>query len=121
METIRSIMENRVNSTGVSEPIVETVGSNEVLVQVPGATDPSAIESLVGQTGELDFVLLPPAQYGDDTGTLTCPTESNGRLPIPPKGRRSIHRCRPSSRQATRRGRASAPPSIRARARLRGW
>ena len=83
METIRSIMENRVNSTGVSEPIVETVGSNEVLVQVPGATDPSAIEALVGQTGELDFVLLPPAEYGDNTGTLTCPTEPNGCLPLP--------------------------------------
>ena len=78
METIRSIMENRVNSTGVSEPIVETVGSNEILVQVPGASDPTAIEKLVGQTGQLDFVLLPPAQYGDATGTATCPTQTSG-------------------------------------------
>jgi hypothetical protein len=50
-KTIRSIMENRVNSTGVSEPIVETVGSNEVLVQVPGASDPNAIRKLVGRPG----------------------------------------------------------------------
>jgi preprotein translocase subunit SecD len=66
METIRSIMEQRVNTTGVSEPIVETVGSNEVLVQVPGATDPDAIRRLVGKTGQLSFVLLPPdaANYG---------------------------------------------------------
>jgi len=78
METIRSIMERRVNSTGVSEPIVETVGNNEILVQVPGATDQSAIEKLVGQTGQLDFVLLPPAQYGDASGTATCPTEPSG-------------------------------------------
>ena len=78
MEVIRTIIENRVNSTGVSEPIVETAGSNEILVQVPGATDPSQIESLVGQTGKLEFVLLPPDQYGDVTGTLTCPTLSSG-------------------------------------------
>jgi preprotein translocase subunit SecD len=65
MDVIRSIMEQRVNSTGVSEPIVETVGSNEVLVQVPGATDPSAIRDLVGKTGQLSFVLLPPETYGD--------------------------------------------------------
>ena len=71
METIRSIMEKRVNSTGVSEPIVETVGSNEVLVQVPGATDPSRIRDLVGQTGQLDFVLLPKAIYGDVTAPST--------------------------------------------------
>jgi protein-export membrane protein SecD len=64
MDVIRSIMEQRVNSTGVSEPIVETVGSNEVLVQVPGATDPDAIRNLVGKTGQLAFVLLPPETYG---------------------------------------------------------
>jgi preprotein translocase subunit SecD len=86
METIRSIMERRVNSTGVSEPIVETVGNNEILVQVPGATDPSAIEKLVGQTGQLEFVLLPPAQYGDASGTATCPTQPNGCLTPPAEG-----------------------------------
>jgi protein-export membrane protein SecD len=66
MDVIRSIMEQRVNSTGVSEPIVETVGSNEILVQVPGATDPTAIRDLVGKTGQLAFVLLPDdaANYG---------------------------------------------------------
>jgi len=79
MEVIRSIMESRVNTTGVSEPIVETVGSNEVLVQVPGATDPSAIESLVGATGQLSFVLLPPDQYGTNgtAGTNTVPVEGD--------------------------------------------
>jgi preprotein translocase subunit SecD len=84
MEVIRSIMENRVNSLGVSEPIVETVGTNEVLVQVPGATDPTQIRNLVGQTGSLSFVLLPPAQYGDASGSATCPTEPSGTcLPVP--------------------------------------
>jgi preprotein translocase subunit SecD len=78
MEVIRSIIENRVNSTGVSEPIVETIGTNEILVQVPGAADPKQIEALVGQTGQLSFVLLPPEQYGDATGSLTCPTQSSG-------------------------------------------
>jgi len=61
METLRSIIENRVNSLKVTEPVVQTVGSNEILVQVPGATDPSQVESLVGQTGSLAFVLLPKA------------------------------------------------------------
>jgi protein-export membrane protein SecD len=86
MEVIRTIIENRVNSTGVSEPIVETAGSNEILVQVPGATDPSQIENLVGQTGKLEFVLLPPDQYGDNTGSLTCPTLSSGCKAVPTEG-----------------------------------
>jgi preprotein translocase subunit SecD len=83
MDVIRSIMEQRVNTTGVSEPIVETVGSNEILVQVPGATDPKAIRDLVGKTGQLSFVLLPPETYGtiNAAGAKAPPAEGT---PIDP-------------------------------------
>jgi preprotein translocase subunit SecD len=75
LEVIRSIMETRVNSTGVSEPIVETVGTGEVLIQVPGATNKEEIQKLVGQAGKLTFVLLPPDQYGTNSapGAKTPP------------------------------------------------
>jgi preprotein translocase subunit SecD len=86
MEVVRSIVESRVNSTGVSEPIVETVGSNEVLVQVPGAANKDQIESLVGQPGQLSFVLLPPAQYGDSTGQTACSSNPGGCKAIPSAG-----------------------------------
>jgi preprotein translocase subunit SecD len=79
MEVIRTIMENRVNSTGVSEPIVETRGNNEVTVQVPGAADPNTIRTRVGTTGKLSFVLMPKATYGDFTaaGTTALPAEGS--------------------------------------------
>jgi len=64
LEVIRQIMETRVNSTGVSEPIIETVGTREILIQVPGASNKEEIEKLVGNAGKLTFVLLPKAQYG---------------------------------------------------------
>ena len=75
LEVIRSIMESRVNGTGVSEPIVETVGTREVLIQVPGASNKEEIEKLVGTPGKLSFVLLPPADYGTSSaaGTKTPP------------------------------------------------
>ncbi len=86
MNTIRSIVENRVNSTGVSEPIVETVGTNEIIVQVPGATNKDQIANLVGQPGQLDFVLLPPDQYGTNVST-SCPTQPSSTCkPLPAKG-----------------------------------
>ena len=86
MDVIRSIMEQRVNSTGVSEPIVETVGSNEILVQVPGAADPGAIRDLVGKTGQLSFVLLPPETYGTHTtaGSKQPPAENTSIDPALP-------------------------------------
>src|SRR3954451_22921627 len=58
MEVIRQIMENRVNASGVSEPLVTTQGSDRVVIELPGVSDPNAIRDLVGQTGRLDFVPL---------------------------------------------------------------
>jgi preprotein translocase subunit SecD len=81
---IRSIMETRVNSTGVSEPIVETVGASEILIQVPGATNKKQIEDLVGQAGQLTFVLLPPADYGTGA-TTTSTTGTTGSKTVPAK------------------------------------
>jgi preprotein translocase subunit SecD len=78
LEVIRQIMETRVNSTGVSEPIVETVGTREVLIQVPGASNKEEIEKLVGQAGKLTFVLLPKADYGTNLAAGTKPVPGKG-------------------------------------------
>ena len=83
MANIRSIMEQRVNSTGAVEPIVETVGSNEILIQVPGAANQKEIEDLVGVSGTLTFVWLPPADYGTDSTTGTKAVPGKG-TPIDP-------------------------------------
>src|SRR6185503_2403709 len=64
LSTIRDIIERRVNSTGVSEPVVQTQGSDRVVVELPGVSNKEDIEKLVGQTGRLDFVPLPPDKYG---------------------------------------------------------
>ena len=48
MATIRDIIERRVNSTGVSEPIVVVHGNDRVVVELPGATNREEIERLVG-------------------------------------------------------------------------
>jgi protein-export membrane protein SecD len=58
MEVIRQIMENRVNASGVSEPLVTTQGSDRIVIELPGVSDPNAIRNLVKQTGRLDFVPL---------------------------------------------------------------
>ena len=62
MGVIKDIVERRVNTTGVSEPVVTTQGADRVVVELPGVTDPEAVRKLVGQTGRLDFVPLGPTQ-----------------------------------------------------------
>jgi protein-export membrane protein SecD len=76
MTTIRDIIERRVNSTGVSEPIVVVQGTDRVVVELPGATDRDAIERLVGTTGQLTFVPLPADRFG------TATTGSGGPLGV---------------------------------------
>ncbi|HEY5488068.1 MAG TPA: protein translocase subunit SecD [Candidatus Limnocylindrales bacterium] len=84
METIRNIVESRVNSTGAVEAIVETQGSDQVVVQVPGATDRQAIESLVGNAGLLTFVPLDRNTYGYMTPSTGVDTP--GTKPRPNAG-----------------------------------
>ena len=76
MATIQTIIENRVNSTGVSEPLVQVLGTDKVIVEVPGAADPDEIRKLVGTTGRLDFVDLPAATYGTGGTTPTTGTKA---------------------------------------------
>ena len=59
-----AIIERRVNSTGVSEPVVQTQGTDRIVVELPGVTEHRRDRKLVGQTGRLDFVPLPAAEYG---------------------------------------------------------
>lgn len=81
LATIRDIIERRVNSTGVSEPVVQTQGSDRVVVELPGVTNKEDIEKLVGQTGRLDFVPLPVERYG--TSTNPGPQQASEGQPLP--------------------------------------
>ncbi len=60
----RSIIENRVNATGVTEPVITTQGGDRINIDLPGAVDANEIRNLVGQTGKLEFVEIPAAFAG---------------------------------------------------------
>ena len=120
MCVIKDIVERRVNTTGVSEPLVTTQGSDRVVVELPGVTDPEAVRKLVGQTGRLDFVPLgstdrrPQGQILDlEASTRRCSvatrsqsatvgTDQNGR---PARRLRAQVRRRPAVRRLHRRPR----------------
>jgi preprotein translocase subunit SecD len=95
MGVIKDIVERRVNQVGVSEPVVLTQGSDRVVVELPGVTDPEAVRKLVGQTGRLDFVPLGKTQVstnqtidlntykplfsGDQVSSATVGQDQSGR------------------------------------------
>ncbi len=65
MGVIKDIVERRVNTTGVSEPVVVVQGSDRVVIELPGITDVDNVRRLVGQTGQLDFVPLGTTQMAE--------------------------------------------------------
>ncbi len=60
LETIR----NRIDQFGVSEPVIQRQGQQEILVQLPGVQDPEEAKKLIQQTALLEFKLV------DDTHSV---------------------------------------------------
>jgi len=55
MDRALATIENRINKYGVTEPIIQRLGADRILVQLPGFTDIEAAKNLVEQTGFLEF------------------------------------------------------------------
>jgi protein-export membrane protein SecD len=66
LEQTRTIIENRVNATGVAEPIVTAQGADRISVELPGlpAEYIDEVRSLIGTTGVLEFLPVPAALQG---------------------------------------------------------
>jgi preprotein translocase subunit SecD len=99
MGVVKDIIERRVNTTGVSEPVVVVQGSDRVVIELPGVSDVDSVRQLVGQTGQLDFVPLgtqqniaagqelprdqyPPLFSGDQITSAAVGQDNNGRLAV---------------------------------------
>jgi len=64
MEAARVIVDNRVNGLGVTEPLVQLQGSNRMIVELPGISDPDLAIRTLRETGLLEFV---------DAGSIPIP------------------------------------------------
>lgn len=56
MEAARIVVDNRVNGLGVTEPLVQLQGSNRMIVELPGISDPELAIRTLRETGLLEFV-----------------------------------------------------------------
>jgi preprotein translocase subunit SecD len=64
LDQTRTIIENRVNATGVAEPIVVTQGQDRISVELPGVEEEGDIRRLIGTTGILEFIPVPQQFFG---------------------------------------------------------
>ncbi len=85
----RDTIERRVGGLGVSEPLVQTRGNNQIIVELPGVTDPEEAVEVVRQTALLEIIdsngqVLPAGTRvrtsldPSDTGQPASPVAVNG-------------------------------------------
>lgn len=62
MDSAVATLDNRINQTGVKEPIIQREGSDRIIVELAGIKDPDAAISMLNKTAVLEFK--------DDTGKV---------------------------------------------------
>jgi preprotein translocase subunit SecD len=62
LEGTRQTIERRVNGLGVSEPLIQTRGDNQIIVELPGIDDPEEAVGILQQTALLE-IIDPQGQY----------------------------------------------------------
>jgi preprotein translocase subunit SecD len=55
LDAVQTVVEGRVNGLGVSEAVVQQLGNDQLLVQLPGVSDPQQAERVLGGTAQLEF------------------------------------------------------------------
>jgi len=95
MQTLRDVIERRVNLFGVSEPIVQVeeggviggVKDERLIVELPGVTDVNEAIKRIGETPTLEFKILTPegenilkSNSGADVSQYFLETGLNGRM-----------------------------------------
>src|SRR5262245_37612408 len=84
------IVERRINEVGVVEPTVQRLGTDRILVQLPGVQNPDEIKKLLGTTAKMTFHLVvtkpePAALEGGalPPGVIMAPAaKGDGHYPI---------------------------------------
>ncbi|KQM98820.1 MULTISPECIES: protein translocase subunit SecD [unclassified Sphingomonas] len=61
MKDATEVVRRRIDALGTREPTIIQQGSNRIVVQVPGLSDPKALKDLLGKTARLEFKLVDQA------------------------------------------------------------
>ena len=55
MQGVQTVIDNRINSLGVSETLVQRTGKDRLIVELPGIKDPQQAKDRIGTTALLEF------------------------------------------------------------------
>ncbi|GAB4475005.1 MAG: protein translocase subunit SecD [Anaerolineae bacterium] len=59
LDETRRIIEQRVDSLGALEPVIQVQGDRRIIVELPGYEDPESAVELIRETAQLEFIAVP--------------------------------------------------------------
>lgn len=70
LEAVKDVLERRINGLGVAESTLQTVGDDQLLLQLPGEQDPTRAARVLGSTALLEFRAQKPGTAEEMRGLL---------------------------------------------------
>ncbi len=65
LEAVKSVIDRRVNNLGVSESNLQTLGSDQLILELPGEQNPLVASRVLGKTALLEFRIQKPGTSTD--------------------------------------------------------
>ena len=63
LESVKAVLDRRVNNLGVSESNLQTLGNNQLILELPGEQDPISASRVIGKTALLEFRTQTPNTF----------------------------------------------------------
>ena len=70
LEAVKDVLDRRINGLGVAESTLQSVGDDQLVLQLPGEQDPSRAAKVLGTTALLEFRAQKPGTEEEMTGLL---------------------------------------------------
>jgi preprotein translocase subunit SecD len=80
LEAVKEVLERRVNGLGVAESTLQTVGDDQLVLQLPGEQDPSRAAKVLGTTALLEFRAQKPGTEKEMQGLLNLKRQAQSVL-----------------------------------------
>ena len=80
LESVKEVLDRRINGLGVSEATLQTVGNDQLVLQLPGEQDPSRAAKVLGTTALLEFRAQKPGTDSEMQGLLKLKRQATAAL-----------------------------------------
>ena len=80
LEAVKDVLDRRIKGLGVAESTLQTVGDDQLVLQLPGEQDPSRAAKVLGTTALLEFRAQKPGTEQQMTGLLKLKRQAQAVL-----------------------------------------